>query len=103
MEGDIKSTFRTCLKKARFGYSKVQAYGYHRGLGFNDFSDLTSSEYRWPGETVDPKVHPVSRLHHPIDKLEEYDGGRLLFDQYSNRAVATDFYASRLYFISFSD
>lgn len=103
IEGDIKETVSTCLKKARFGFNRIQAYGYHRGVGFSDFSNMTSSEYRWPGETVDQESRPVACLHHPIERLEKYNGGRLLYDQYSNRAVATDFYASQLYFISFSD
>ncbi|KAH6911997.1 hypothetical protein BKA70DRAFT_1559499 [Coprinopsis sp. MPI-PUGE-AT-0042] len=103
LEGDITKTFNTCLKRARFGYTLVHAYGYHRGLGFSDFSNLTSSEYRWPGETVLPETRPAAFLHHPIKAWENYKGGRMLLDQYSNVAVATDFYASRLFFISFTD
>ncbi|KAH6911995.1 hypothetical protein BKA70DRAFT_1559498 [Coprinopsis sp. MPI-PUGE-AT-0042] len=103
ISGDIKKTTSTYLKKAQFGYNRVQAYGYHRGVGFSDFSNLTSSEYRWPGETVVAETRPVACLHHPVERLEKYDGGRMLFDQYSNRAVVTDFYASRLFFISFTD
>ncbi|KAH6901423.1 hypothetical protein BKA70DRAFT_1309499 [Coprinopsis sp. MPI-PUGE-AT-0042] len=103
VEGDSKKAAVTCLVKGRFGFGQAQAYGYHRGVGFSNHDLLTSSEYRWPGETASPEAQNAGCRYHTVNRLDNFDGGRMLLDQYSNRAVVVDFYASQLFFVSFGD
>jgi hypothetical protein len=103
VEGDSSQTAKVCLLSGIFGFGAAQAYGFHRGVGLSSHDTLTFSDYRWPGEEASAENPSAGCRHHAIKRLDNFRGGRMVLDQYSNCAVVVDSYASNFFFVSLSD